>query len=107
MSFEVKRPVFAHDFVNPPAEDRSCDIDIKLINPTGAINLTKDSRSTYTAIDHITVITSKIDCFLSRGCTDGGNNGGFAADVGVNFGFEEAVNEFLTIPVPPHEFVED
>lgn len=43
MSFEVKRPVFAHDFLNPPAEDRTCDINIKLINPSGAINLTKES----------------------------------------------------------------
>lgn len=48
MFFEVKRPVFAHDFVNPPAEDRSCDIDIKLINPSGSINLTKESSGIQT-----------------------------------------------------------
>ena len=61
---------------------------------------------TYTSLDHITVTTQKTDAFLSRGCTDGGNNGGFAGDIGVNFGFLPAVNQFLTIPVPPHEFVE-
>ncbi len=70
---------------------------------TATINLTTDSRATYTAIDHITVITQKVDALKERGCTDGGNNGGFAADVGVNFGFGTAVNPFLTTPILQHE----
>lgn len=48
MSFEVKRPIFAHDFVNPPNEQTSCDIDINLINPSGSINLNKEAPGVQT-----------------------------------------------------------
>jgi hypothetical protein len=43
MSFSIKRPVFAHDFLNPPTEDRSCNIDIIILNPSGKITLTKEA----------------------------------------------------------------
>jgi hypothetical protein len=41
MSVAVKRLIFAHDFLNPPSEDRSCDINLLLINSSGAISLSK------------------------------------------------------------------
>lgn len=39
----VKRPIFAHDLVNPPAEDRNCDVNLLLTNSKGRINLVKES----------------------------------------------------------------
>jgi hypothetical protein len=42
MSFTVKRSIFAHD-LNPPADGRSCDIDLKPINASGAITLAKEA----------------------------------------------------------------
>jgi hypothetical protein len=41
MPFIIERRIFAHDFRNPPAEDRSCDIEIHLINSSGLITLSK------------------------------------------------------------------
>ncbi len=43
MSFSIKRLIFAHDFLNPPTEDRSCDIDIMITDPSGKITLTKEA----------------------------------------------------------------
>lgn len=43
MSFSIKRPVFAHDFLNPPTEDRNCNIDIMIADPSGKIILTKET----------------------------------------------------------------
>ena len=48
MSLKVKRSVFAHNFLNPPAEDRSCDINLELINPSGLITLTKEGAGIQT-----------------------------------------------------------
>ena len=47
-SFAVKRPIFAHEFQNLPAEGRSCDIDLKLTNASGAITLTKEATGIQT-----------------------------------------------------------
>jgi hypothetical protein len=43
MSFSIKHTVFAHDFLNPPSEDRSCSIDIVITNGSGKIDLVKES----------------------------------------------------------------
>jgi hypothetical protein len=48
MSFTIERYIFVHDFLNPPAEDRSCDIDLKLINSSGSIALTKEATDNQT-----------------------------------------------------------
>lgn len=48
MSFTVKRLIFAHDFLNPPSEDRSCDVNILLINSSGAISLDKEAAGMQT-----------------------------------------------------------
>jgi len=38
----IKRPIFAHDLINPPSEDRNCDVSLILINSKGRINLVKE-----------------------------------------------------------------
>jgi len=43
MSFEVSGQIFVHDFLNPPTEDRSCNIDLNVINSTGVLTLQKVS----------------------------------------------------------------
>jgi len=38
----VKRQIFAHDFLNPPGVDTSCDVTLKIVNSKGRIDLTKE-----------------------------------------------------------------
>lgn len=50
MPFSIKRPVFAHGFINPPLERRTCDITIKINNPVNEIDLIKESSGSQTKI---------------------------------------------------------
>lgn len=48
MSFSIRRPIFAHDFLNPPTEDRSCNIDIMITIPSGKLNIVKETSGLQT-----------------------------------------------------------
>jgi hypothetical protein len=43
MPFSIRRPIFAHDFLNPPREDRSCNIDIVITTPSSKLDLVKET----------------------------------------------------------------
>lgn len=39
MDFTFERHVYCHDLVNPPAQNHSCDVDLKLTNSSGLISI--------------------------------------------------------------------
>lgn len=39
MDFAFERHVYCHDLINPPTQSGSCDVDLKLTNSTGLINI--------------------------------------------------------------------
>jgi len=43
MPFSIRRPIFAHDFLNPPREDRSCNIDIVITTPSSKLDIVKET----------------------------------------------------------------
>jgi len=74
--FTVARPVLLHYLANPPAEDRSCDINIKLLNSSGTLSLTKVSYGFQTRYNlHISDpsmigLTSSEQRLVERAVTD-------------------------------------
>jgi hypothetical protein len=51
MDFAFERHVYCHDLINPPTQSGSCDVDLKLPNSTGRINIkrveTESAESVY------------------------------------------------------------
>jgi hypothetical protein len=51
MDFAFERHVYCHDLINPPTQSGSCDVDLKLTNSTGLINIervkTESAESVY------------------------------------------------------------
>ena len=43
LAHSIESAVFVHDLQNPPAEDRSCDIDLTIVNSKGRITLAKQA----------------------------------------------------------------
>jgi len=44
----IERPVFVHDLTNPPAEDRNCDIELRVVNSKERIIFAKQNVSLQT-----------------------------------------------------------
>lgn len=59
MPVSINRPVFVHDFLNPPTEDRSCNIDITIMDSTGAFELKKEAPGLQTRFN-LTIANSSI-----------------------------------------------
>lgn len=51
MPFTIERPVLFHSLTNPPTEGSSYDIEIKLLNPSAVLSLTKVSPGFQTCYD--------------------------------------------------------
>lgn len=51
MDFAFERHVYCHDLINPSTQSGSCDVNLKLTNPTGLINIervkTESAESVY------------------------------------------------------------
>jgi hypothetical protein len=43
MQFIVKQHLFAYEFINPPADDRQFNIDLRITNSSGSLQLTKEA----------------------------------------------------------------
>lgn len=49
MQFIVKQHLFAYEFINPPADDRQFNIDLRIPNPSGSLQLTKEATGFQTS----------------------------------------------------------
>lgn len=43
MQFIIRQHLFAYEFINPPVHDRQFNIDLKIANSSGVLQLTKEA----------------------------------------------------------------